>query len=106
VSRYPQTFQEKRELEKWLFAGVELKRGDRVRLNPGPGADIFDTVLRGKTATIAGIEQDYENRVHLAVTIDEDPGADYGQAGNVVGHRFYFRPEEIELISPPQGPPQ
>src|SRR5689334_11835706 len=86
---------EKQELERILSAGIELKRGDRVRLHPRPGADIFDLALRGKTATIAAIEQDLENRIHLAVTIDEDPGADYGSSGNVVGHRFFFDPEEV-----------
>ena len=89
---------ERRELERTLFAGVELKRGDRVRLHPKGNADIFDIALRGKTATIAGIEQDYENRIHLAVTVDDDPGADYGASGDVVGHRFFFNPEDVEIL--------
>ena len=43
------------------------------------------------------IEQDYEGRLHLAVTIDDDPGADIGAAGKI-GHRFFFRPEEVEPL--------
>jgi hypothetical protein len=89
--------EEKRELEKALSAGIELKPGDRVVLRPRPGADIFDLALAGKTATIASIEQDYENRIHLAVTIDDDPGSDLGIEGKP-GHRFFFSPEDVEVL--------
>jgi hypothetical protein len=77
--------------------GVELHPGDRVRLRPRGGADAFDLVLDGKIATIAVIEQDYEDCIHLAVTIDEDPGADLGAAGKP-GHRFFFKLDEIEPL--------
>ena len=60
-----------------------------------PTADAFDIILRGKTATIAAIEQDFENRIHLAVTIDDDPGADIGAAGKI-GHRFFFTLDEVQ----------
>ena len=43
--------------------GTELKPGDRVRLRPSKRADIFDTILDGRTAVIAGIEADFEARV-------------------------------------------
>ena len=39
-----------------------------MRLWPRGRADIFDLALAGRTATVAAIEQDYENRIHLAVT--------------------------------------
>jgi hypothetical protein len=84
-------------LEKVLSAGIELKPGDRVRLRPGNGGDIFDIALRGKAATIAAIEQDFENRIHVVVTVDDDPGSDLGLAGKP-GHRFFFSPEEVEII--------
>jgi hypothetical protein len=77
--------------------GVDLHPGDRVRLRPRGGADAFDLVLDGKTAIIAAIEQDYEDRVHLAVTVEDDPGADFGAAGKP-GHRFFFKLEEVEPI--------
>jgi hypothetical protein len=76
---------------------AELRAGDRVRLRPRGNADAFDLLLRGRSATIAAIEQDYENRIHLAVTIDDDPGADLGADGKV-GHRFYFGPDEVEPL--------
>jgi hypothetical protein len=46
--------------------GVELRRGDRVRLWPESSADIMDIALHGRIATIEVIEQDYESRIHLA----------------------------------------
>jgi hypothetical protein len=84
-------------VERIRIAGVEFRLGDRVRIWPLGDADILDLALKGKNATIAGIEQDYEDRVHLAVTVDDDPGQDLGAAGQP-GHRFYFRPEELEPI--------
>jgi len=87
----------RKTLEKTLSAGIELHPGDRVRLHPHPGADIFDLALAGKAATIVAIEQDLENRIHLAVVVDDDPGSDLGQQGKP-GHRFYFGPDEIDIL--------
>jgi hypothetical protein len=89
--------EERTQLERVLSAGIELKPGDRVRLQPRHGGDIFDLALRGKTATIASIEQDFENRIHLAVTVDDDPGSDLGITGKP-GHRFFFGPDEVEVV--------
>ena len=50
-----------------------------------------------RTAIISSIEQDYDDRVHLAVTVDDDPGHDLGASGKP-GHRFFFRPEEVEPL--------
>ena len=58
------------------------------------GGDIFDVALNGKIATIESIEQDYEDRFHVAVTLDDDPGQDLGRARQP-GHRFFFKPEEL-----------
>jgi hypothetical protein len=77
--------------------GVQLRPGDRVRLRPGLGGDIFDLALNGKVATIESIEQDYEDRFHVAVTLDDDPGRDLGLARQP-GHRFFFKPEELEPL--------
>jgi hypothetical protein len=92
-------------IERIRVAGVEYRLGDRVRIWPLGDADIFDMTLKGKTATISAIEQDYEDRIHLAVTVDDDPGQDLGLEGKP-GHRFFFRPEELEPIGPEeQGAP-
>lgn len=74
-----------------------FKKGDRVRLRPRRRADIFDIALAGKLATIVSVEQDFENRVHLCVTVDDDPGKDLGAEGKP-GHRFFFGTEEVELV--------
>ena len=88
---------ERKQLEKVLSADVELKPGDRVVLRPHAGGDVMDIALRGKAATIAAIEQDFENRIHVAVTIDEDPGRDFGMAGKP-GHRLFFSLDEVEIV--------
>ena len=75
---------------------VALKTGDRVRLRPSKRADIFDTALNGHTAIIAGIEEDFENKVQVAVVVEDDPGRDLGEMRQTA-HRFFFSPEEIEL---------
>lgn len=76
---------------------VDLKPGDQVRLWPLGRADILDLALEGKTATIDAIEQDFEDRVYLAVTVDDDPGKDLG-AMRQPGHRFFFGIEEVEPL--------
>jgi hypothetical protein len=78
--------------------GVELKRGDRVRLWPQKSADIMDLALAGQIAQIESIEQDYDDRIHLAVVLDNDPGRDLGQLRQP-GHRFFFSPEEVEPLA-------
>ena len=79
--------------------GVKLRAGDRVRLCPREGGDIFDLALAGKTAVIESIEQDYENNLHLAVIVDDDPGQDMGRLRQP-GHRFFFTPVEVEPFLP------
>jgi len=74
-----------------------FKKGDRVRLQPRRRADIFDIALAGKIATVVSVEQDFEDGIHLCVTVDDDPGKDLGLEGKP-GHRFFFAPEEVEPI--------
>jgi hypothetical protein len=101
---FPEPWQEPERptIEHIRIAGVEYRRLDRVRLWPLGDADIFDLALKGKAATIASIEQDYEGRIHIAVTVEDDPGQDLGLEGKP-GHRFFFRPEEVEPIGPEGG---
>ena len=77
--------------------GRSLRVGDRVRLCPGEHADIIDLALAGQAATIEAVEIDFEHRVHVAVTVDADPGRDLGQQ-RLPGHRFFFSPDEIEPL--------
>ncbi|GAC1447499.1 MAG: hypothetical protein PVSMB1_19770 [Gemmatimonadaceae bacterium] len=77
--------------------GTPLKVGEHVRLHPRTGGDIMDLVLDGKTAVIEAIERDFEDRLHVAVALDDDPGREWGLQ-RMPGHRFFFSPEEIESL--------
>ena len=77
--------------------GIELRVGDRVRIDPKKKADILDMSLAGKIAVIEAIEQDFEDHVQLAVVLDDDPGREFGMMRQP-GHRFFFSPDEIEPV--------
>ncbi len=77
---------------------TEIARpGDRVRLRPRGRADAFDLLLNEKLATIISVEVDFEGTTYFSVTLDDDPGGDLGATGQV-GHRFFFRPDEVERV--------
>lgn len=88
---------DRRRLECVHIGAAEIRAGDRIRLRPHGRADIMDMVLTGKTATVEAIEQDFEGRVYLAVTVDEDPGKDLGMLRQP-GHRFFFQTDEVEPL--------
>lgn len=90
---------DRRVLECLHIGPAEVRRGDRVRLRPRGRADILDLALAGRTATVASLEQDYDGRAYLAVTVDDDPGRDLGELRQP-GHRFFFGPDEVEPLSP------
>jgi len=92
-----QLLEEKTLVDHVVVSGVELRQGDRVRLRPRQGGDVFDLALAGKAATIESLEQDYEGKIHLAVVIDDDPGKDMGLLRQP-GHRFFFDPQEVEPV--------
>ena len=89
--------EERPTLRSLLVGGVELEKGSRVLLWPRAGGDIMDLALKGKVAFVEGIDQDYEDRIYIAVTLEEDPGRDLG-ADRFLGHRFFFSPEEVEPL--------
>lgn len=95
--------EERPKLAGARWGAIELKPGDRVQLWPRGGADIFDLALAGQTAIIESIEQDYEDRVYLAVILEDDPGKDLG-ALRQPGHRFFFSPLEVKPVSEPTEP--
>lgn len=79
-------------------SGIELKKGDRVRLRPQKRADIFDTLLEGKIAIIEAVEEDFERNIHFAVVLEDDPGRGLGEMRQA-GHRFFFSIEEVEPVN-------
>jgi hydrogenase maturation protease len=88
-------------IETLEISGVDLRIGHRVRLRPRQGGDVMDIALAGQTATIDSIEQSYEGKVQVCVVLDSDPGRDLGWMRQP-GHRFFFDPEEVEPLSPPE----
>ncbi|MCL6438520.1 MAG: hypothetical protein K6T51_07900 [Rubrobacteraceae bacterium] len=72
-----------------------MRPGKRVLLRPGPGGDVMDLVLSGRVARVEAVERDYEGRVYVAVTLEDDPGRELGEDRSVPGHRFFFSPEEL-----------
>ena len=55
----------------------------------------MDMALKGKVAIVEAIERDFDDRLHLAVVLEDDPGRDLGMMRQP-GHRFFFSPEEVE----------
>jgi hypothetical protein len=82
-----------------VIDGVEIGKGGRVRLHPRAGGDIMDLALAGRTAYVEAIEQDFEDKIHVAVIVEDDPGKDLGDARQP-GHRFFFAPEELAPLDP------
>ncbi len=78
--------------------GGEVKIGDSVLLRPKVRADAFDMLLDGKSARIEGFQQDFEDRIYIVVTLADDPGREQVDERVMPGHRFFFFPEEVELL--------
>jgi hydrogenase maturation protease len=97
-----QLLEETAPVEGVQVSGTDVKKGDRVRLRPRQGGDVFDLALAGQAAIIESIEQDYEGKVHLAVVLEDDPGKDLGLLRQP-GHRFFFSPDEVEPIEARSG---
>lgn len=83
---------------------VPFRPGSRVLLRPSRRADIMDLALAGREAEVAGVEEDFEGQVHIAVVLADDPGRDLGAAVQI-GHRFFFAPDELEPVGPGPEPP-
>ena len=75
--------------------GVRFVPGGRVILRPGPDADLHARLLEGRTATVERILVDLDGKVHLGVTIDDDPGQ---QLLRETGRYLYFFAPEVEVI--------
>ncbi|MEJ7785040.1 MAG: hypothetical protein WKF96_09575 [Solirubrobacteraceae bacterium] len=77
--------------------GRTFARGGHVLLRPQPGRNAQDHLLEGRSATIERIYIDYDDQVHLCVTVDDDPGQDIMRD---IGRYLYFKPTEVEAIAP------
>ncbi|WP_018502890.1 hypothetical protein [Parafrankia discariae] len=57
------------------------------------GSDAQDMFVDGRAATVAAVLHDVDGRTHVAVTLDDDPGADLRRE---FGRFLYFTPDELE----------
>jgi hypothetical protein len=81
--------------ESSVVDGVTFRRGTRVRLNPGPGADLEARLVAGRTATVEKIFVDFEGKTYLAVTVEGLPGQELlRESGRFM---FFFAPE-VEVL--------
>ncbi|GAA3785172.1 hypothetical protein [Streptomyces chiangmaiensis] len=79
--------------DRVVVNGRHVVAGCRVLLNPGlRRTDAQDFFLRGRTATVEAVLNDVDGSVHLAVTVEDDPGADIRRQQGVF---LYFRPDEV-----------
>jgi len=79
-----------------LVAGVEVAKGSKVVLTPRlRGTDAQDMFLEGRTATVAAVLLDVDGNTHVAVTLDDDPGAEISIAH---GRFRYFSPDELAPV--------
>jgi hydrogenase maturation protease len=98
-----QLLEDKTPVESLEISGVQVRRGDRVKLRPRVGGDVFDLALDGKIAAVESIEQDYEGNFHVCVVLDDDPGRDLGLMRQP-GHRFFFASSEVEPVARDEQP--
>lgn len=79
-----------------MVDGILYSKGDKVRLKLGQRrSDSSDILLNGRVATIEIIHTDYDDNVHIAVTMDDDPGQDMQRD---LGMYLYFSTDEVEHI--------
>ncbi|MFD7630217.1 hypothetical protein ACFV7Q_30065 [Streptomyces sp. NPDC059851] len=76
--------------------GTVVGAGSRVLLRPGlRRTDAQDLFLQGRTALVEAVLSDVDGGVHLAVTVDGDPGADIRREQ---GRFLYFQPDEVTPV--------
>ncbi|MFF3214314.1 hypothetical protein ACFYYB_27070 [Streptomyces sp. NPDC002886] len=83
--------------DRVLVDGVPIGVGSRVLLRPGlRRTDAQDLFLRGRSALVEAVLHDVDGGVHLAVTVEGDPGADIRREQ---GRFLYFQPDELSPLA-------
>ncbi len=83
----------------------DFQIGDRVRIVSKPmsaalgtpNGDVFDLALAGLTARIEGVEYSVEGGTFLKVTFEDELGREI-DLGEPPGHRYFFKPHEVERL--------
>ncbi len=81
-------------LESASVDGMTFEKGATVVLRPGTDRDVFDRMLDGRSATLERIYVDYDDRVYLAVTVDDDPGQALMRE---TGRYLFFFANEVQI---------
>ena len=81
--------------ERATVDGVTFERGSTVMLRPGTDRDPFDKMLDGRSATPERIYVDVDDRVYLAVTVDDDIGQELMCE---TGRYLFFFANEVQPI--------
>jgi hypothetical protein len=73
-----------------------VRKGAKVVLRPAPGGrDVYDTLLAGRTATVERIYFDYDDQVHVGVTVDGDASQELFRE---TGRYIFFKGSEVEPL--------
>ncbi|WP_280672549.1 MULTISPECIES: hypothetical protein [unclassified Kitasatospora] len=81
--------------------GRSVGAGSRVLLKPGlRRTDAQDLFLHGRSAQVEAVLHDVDGVVHLAVTVEGDPGADIRREQ---GRFLYFQPDEVAPLDSLEG---
>src|SRR5579884_1784829 len=87
-----------------IVAGVRITKGSRVRLRPRRrGTDAHDIFLKDRTAVVDDVLVDMDDQYQIAVTLDDDPGADLHQWYR---RFYYFAPDELSPLDAEMPLPQ
>ncbi|MFJ4846910.1 hypothetical protein [Streptomyces sp. NPDC088733] len=79
--------------DRVVIEGRSVGAGSRVVLRPGKRrTDAQDLFLHGRGALVEAVLHDVDGGVHLAVTVDGDPGAELRR---LQGRFLYFQPDEL-----------
>jgi hypothetical protein len=78
-----------------VIDGVTYRRGGKVVIRPKADADLHARMLDGRTATIERIFTDYDGKMHLGVTVDDDPGQELMRE---TGRYLFFFSGEVEVM--------
>jgi hypothetical protein len=79
-----------------LVNGELVSKGGKVVIRPGADADLHARMLDGRTATVERIFVDYDEKVYLAVTVDDDPGQELMRE---TGRFLFFFAPEVEVVT-------
>ncbi len=75
--------------------GRTFRKGGKVVLRPGTERDVYDKMLDGRMATIERIYYDYDDAIHIAVTVD---GSAEQELYRETGRYLFFKADELEVV--------